>query len=150
MSHPLNGCCVLCCLLIFSCDIPPNEKSNQTIETQTIDHSTSQNALDYAGVYNGKIPCADCEGIKIKLVINDNKTYQKYSVYLGKSTDTLSEKGEFSWNATGTSIYLTAENGGKQGYVVRENALVVLDQEGNIIRGELEDLYILTKTINKF
>ncbi len=146
MRHPLHLYFVLCCLLIFSCDIPPKEKSIQTIETQTIDHSTSQNALDYAGVYNGKIPCADCEGIEVELVIYENETYHKSSVYLGKSADTISEKGEFSWNATGTSIYLTSGNGSKQGYVVRENALVMLDQEGNIIRGELEDLYILTKT----
>ncbi len=145
MRNPLHLYTILLCLFIFSCDTQPQQDEKQTQETQVIDHSTSENSLDYTGDYEGNLPCADCEKLRVKLALYEDKTFTKSAVYVGRSNEVLVEKGTYLWNATGTSIYLTNEEGEKQGYVVQENRIVMLDQAGNVIKGELADMYILNK-----
>jgi len=145
MRKALHLYTLLLYLFLFSCDKQPQQENEQIKKTQVIDHSTSENALDYAGVYEGNLPCADCEKLRVKLTINEDKTFIKSAVYVGQSNDVYTEKGTYQWNATGTTIYLTSEEGKKQGYLVQENKLVMLDQEGNLIQGELASKYVLAK-----
>lgn len=134
--------------VLSSCENEKNkslEDTNKKTESPIIDHSTSQNSLDYVGVYQGKIPCADCEGIYIKLVIEEDNKFVRSSKYIGKSEEVFVETGTYRWNNTGSTIYLTNENNQDQGYVVKENMLVMLDQEGNTIKGALQEKYTLQK-----
>jgi len=104
----------------------------------------SQNALDWDGEYEGTIPCADCEGIKTSLIIHMDKTFTKKMEYLGKGSNAFNEEGTFTWDDSGSIITLKLKDGVEK-YKVGEGRIWMLDQEGNVITGNLADHYILKK-----
>jgi uncharacterized lipoprotein NlpE involved in copper resistance len=62
-----------------------NEKNKDTVVVNKIDTvHNSKNSLDWAGVYEGELPCADCPGIKTTITINMDGKFKKNEVYSGK------------------------------------------------------------------
>lgn len=121
----------------------------KTIKT-TADGHNSENSLDWAGVYTGVVPCADCEGIKTVLRIDTNKNYQLETSYIGKEGNIETKSGKFSWDKSGGVITL---NGLSKMvyptyYLVGENQLIQLDLKGKPITSELSSKYILKKEQN--
>lgn len=102
----------------------------------------SENSLDWAGTYQGVLPCADCPGIRTTLVIEQDGDYTLYTNYLERGDSVYTETGEFNWDDAGSKITLRASG---QKFKVGENQLTQLDQEGNRITGTLADHYILQK-----
>lgn len=114
-------------------------------ETTVDDGHTSQNSLDYVGAYSGVLPCADCEGIRTEITLNQNETYTKRITYLGKAdNEFFEEKGNYTWNTAGRQITLEGQGIPNQ-YLVGENTLTQLDTEGRKIEGNLAALYMLKK-----
>ncbi|MDH0674765.1 copper resistance protein NlpE N-terminal domain-containing protein [Empedobacter sp. GD03861] len=113
--------CAFTSILFTACE--KKTESTPTTEnksSQKIDDSTSQSALDWDGTYEGVIPCADCEGIKTELTLNQDNTY-------------------------GNSISLKTKDDEYKRYKVGENILFQLDLEGNEITGALAQNYQLKK-----
>jgi heat shock protein HslJ len=102
---------------------------------------TSQNALDWAGVYRGVLPCADCQGIETVVVLKSDGTFTTLARYLGKSDEVFSKNGHFTWNAQGNAVALA----GDARYLVGENHLTRLALDGSRITGPHADRYVLTK-----
>ena len=127
----------------FAACMNQNNSSSQVIDAA----HNSRNALTWQGTYSGTTPCADCEGIKTSLTLQEN-TYVLETTYLGKSDKVYKEEGNFVWNEKGSIITLDGEKGGfKLQYRVGENQLIQLDNEGNKIEGQFAEMYILTKVI---
>lgn len=124
--------------LLYSCGT-----TSKSTQSETPDMHNSKNSLDWAGVYNGILPCADCEGIQTTLELKNDGSYRIQSKYLGKNEkeNTFSTSGKFTWDKNGQII--TLENGNK--YFVGENNLTQLDREGNKVTGSLAGHYILNK-----
>lgn len=116
-----------------------------------VDSHTSQSSLDYAGVYEGVLPCADCEGIKTKLTLNKDNTYLLQTAYQkdGKEQAPQEYKGSFSWNEAGTTVLLAGIENFNSQYLVAEGQIFVLDMNGEKIESTLADHYIL-KQVTKF
>jgi copper homeostasis protein (lipoprotein) len=55
-------------------------------------------SIDWAGIYQGILPCADCEGIKTQIVLNKDLSYVLETQYLGKDEKIFQAKGTFKWN----------------------------------------------------
>jgi uncharacterized lipoprotein NlpE involved in copper resistance len=106
---------------------------------------SSYNALDVEGEYKGMLPCGDCEAIKTVIVLNKDKSYIRYTTYMGKDGKVFEEKGFYSWNSEGNTITLSGIKNAPNLYFVGENKLIQLDLEGNRITGNLADKYILHK-----
>ena len=133
-----------------------NEEKKEVVTDQTmdeivsdvIDDHNSQNALDWAGVYEGTTPCADCEGIKTVLEITNDNTYTLSMIYLGKpeSDNEYSQKGSFKWDDSGMNIILKTD-GEPMKLKVGENQIWMLDGDGNVIDGEIGELFILKKKV---
>lgn len=136
------------CVAFFSCR---SEKTEVVTETTTIAASTmpdthnSQNSLDWNGVYKGVVPCADCQGIETRITLKSDGTFQRSLKYLGKDPNTFFDQGNFTWDASGSKITLTGENGETQMYQVGENVLFHLDKDGNRITGDMAENYKLAK-----
>jgi uncharacterized lipoprotein NlpE involved in copper resistance len=135
-------------ILFGSCQNSPNQ-TDTVIDDEMfedfIDHHTSQNSLDYLGIYSGVLPCADCEGIEVILELGPGDSYIRKSTYLGKDDNQVFESsGTFAWNEAGNTITLSEEEAPNQ-YFVGENVLFHLDMEGNRITGDLADNYKLIK-----
>ncbi|HEX3435605.1 MAG TPA: copper resistance protein NlpE N-terminal domain-containing protein [Pseudacidobacterium sp.] len=86
---------------------------------------TSQNSLDWAGVYEGVLPCADCPGIRIRLTLNPDGTFERVMQYLDRQVPAETAKGRFTWQASGNAITLDEHADGQQ-YSVGEGRLSLL------------------------
>ena len=108
----------------------------------------SRNSVDWAGVYRGVIPCADCPGIEDEIRLNDDLTFERLMVYQERDSR-FAEKGRFEWDNTGGKIRLINEESPDQGgnwFRVGENRLIMLDIEGNPIDNNIPaEMYVYQK-----
>ncbi len=129
----------------FACQNTANQSEQADNIPEQVDMHTSRISLDWAGVYEGTLPCADCEGILTRLVLYDSENYALTSTYLGKEKNRFEESGSFEWVNNDGAVHLKSEDDQGYTFLVGENQLFMLDREGNRITGELADLYILRK-----
>lgn len=128
-----------------STDEPALEPEDSEAEA---DMGATEEALPWAGKYEGTLPCEDCDGIKVEVTINSDDTYSLYQELLGtdmKGTET----GTFTWDEEGGIATLKNEEGRTELYQIGENELIRLDPNGNKVQGEFADQYILKKTESK-
>jgi len=107
----------------------------------------ARNALDWAGVYRGVLPCADCPGIDIAVVLRADGTYVEQTKYRERGDAVFIAEGAFAWNAAGSAVALAEAGAGGQTvqYFVAENRLIRLALDGSRIGGALADRYVLEK-----
>ena len=117
-----------------------------SIDEGVIDSHTSEMSLDWVGVYEGMLPCADCEGLETVIELKDDRTYVAHYTYLGSREDEnkFTNEGTFTFDVLGNNITLESENETSQ-YKVGENQLIMLNQDGELNTGELADFYVLKK-----
>ncbi|WAL80260.1 copper resistance protein NlpE [Shewanella sp. DAU305] len=142
-------CCIaLLALFTTACsEAPKEETAVDTAQVQTEAAKsvpvgdTSQNSLDWAGSYEGVLPCASCEGIQTLITLQSDNSFVQETVYLGKDEKILKLMGKAAWDEKGQKI--TLEDGTQ--YLVGENQLIMLDTEGQRITGDLTANYVLKK-----
>lgn len=139
---------LLALVLTISCKTDQKENtSTPNMETaipeQKPDLHTSQNSLDLKGTYVGTLPCADCEGIKTTIRLNEDMSYDAVTEYLGKKDGVFETRGYYKWEESGQNILLSDEN--ETTYKVGKNKLTQLDKSGNVVTADLAEFYILTK-----
>lgn len=123
---------------------PPTRIQNDTISRPSAHNA--QNSLDWAGVYKGTTPCADCDGIETELTLKSDSTFTLKTKYLRRKGATEnSVNGRFSWDSTGNIVILSGISSGPNQYKVSEGFVKQLDMQGQEIAGELADRYILRK-----
>lgn len=124
----------------------------QNSEAAFKDEHTAQTSLDYAGVYRGQLPCADCSGIDVELTLEYNGGYDYKQTYLdvkGKD-ETFDQQGRFTWNKAGQVVTLEGVQGGPDDgvrYFVGENVLLPADKDGKIIQDDMPFDYSLHKVL---
>jgi uncharacterized lipoprotein NlpE involved in copper resistance len=98
--------------------------------TAPVDGHNSRNSLDWAGTYEGVLPCADCPGIKTRLVLNSDGRFDLSTQYLERQVAPQTASGRFNWNSAGSTITLDAAGWGQQ-YRVGEGRLLQLNRDGS-------------------
>ncbi|WP_413490544.1 copper resistance protein NlpE [Shewanella baltica] len=143
----------LCCialLALFTTACSEATKEETAVDTTQVQTDaaktvpvgdTSQNSLDWAGSYEGVLPCASCEGIQTLITLQSDNSFVQETVYLGKDEKILKLMGKAAWDEKGQKI--TLEDGTQ--YLVGENQLIMLDTEGQRITGDLATNYVLKK-----
>lgn len=140
-------------LIAFSCNNTTSQKGTgeqqqASAGTEQVNPDPAHNSkisLDWAGTYEGVLPCADCEGIKTTITLNSDHTFSKSEIYLkGEKESKFETKGRFEWDESGGIVILKNEDE-KHSYRVGENVLIHLDINGNAITGSLAEHYILKK-----
>lgn len=124
-------------ILLGACTSAPHTTASFDAE------HNARSALDWAGSYQGVLPCADCEGIKTRVTLTEKGGYLVRTEYLGKRDSISEEKGAFNWNAAGNTVTL-GRNDPVQ-YFVAENQLIRLATDGSRITGPLAEFYVLKK-----
>lgn len=85
-----------------------------------------------SGVYQGDLPCADCEKISAKLTLNADKTYQYDTVYFKNSKSfAYSDKGTFEWDKNKANVIRLDKQSGNLALQVAENYVEICDADGN-------------------
>lgn len=105
---------------------------------------TSRHALDWAGSYEGITPCADCPGIKTRLTLHSNGSYERTTEYLDRPSAPKTVRGRVTWHRTGNALTLDAAGHG-QHFAVGEGRLTMLYRDGAQPAGALAARHVLTK-----
>lgn len=128
-------------LTLVGCSTEKAVESSATAAKQEVVASTENIAavsLDWAGIYNGTLPCADCSGIKTTLTLNQNHTFELAQTYLegkkAKNSDTIT--GNFKWVGTKPVVELEAKSGAIY-YMIGEGYAKKFDTNGNPIDSKL-------------
>lgn len=100
-------------------------------------------SLDWEGIYEGTLPCADCPGIITILTLKGDNTFTMFLDYMERDTK-MTDTGIFTWDSEGSVIHLKGKSTDVK-YKVGENRLIQLDLEGNAIDGPMKDAFNLTK-----
>lgn len=117
---------------------------SRPLETENPDPAhNSQNSVDWMGTYEATLPCADCPGIKTRVVLHEDETFQITSEYLDRDTK-VEDEGTFEWIENGSVVHLKGNDTDVK-LKVGENRLFQLDQEGKEITGPLTEHYIFSK-----
>lgn len=95
------------------------------------DMHTSENSLDWAGTYEGVLPCADCAGVFTTLRLDTGGTYALVTRRLVAGEANLRQEGDFTWSADGGSISL-ASGTGLATFLVGEGRLFAFDADGTL------------------
>ena len=111
----------------------------------TPDGHNSRNSLDWAGVYQGTLPCDQFEGIQSSITLLSMGKFARSIQYHGDNIQSQSDQGNIEWNEAGSNITLISESGARQSYQVGENVLYHLDENGNRMEGDLAEKYLLIK-----
>ena len=125
------------------------ESSAEKISTKPDNAHNSQNSLDWDGVYEGVLPCEDCEGIETSIRLKKNLDYVLSQHYLGRTEaeeKNLNESGKFEWNKQGNTISLGERQ--KLYFRVSENYLLQVFKDESKVMGDSAIKYRLTKTNN--
>ena len=137
-------------LFLSACDPQPAETSNvqTSFPTDPIIEDTahtSENSLNWAGVYEGTTPGANSD-IHIQMTLGDDKTYSITYQYLDKSDEKFTGNGTFRWNEGGNTIILDSADLPSR-YRVGEGSLTQLDMSGEVITGEHAERYVLKQIV---
>ncbi len=140
---------ILAFLFIHACksdrssDTP--QSPSQTEASMEVAH-TAIKARDHIGLYQGILPCADCEGIETSLYLMANNAYLLTKVYKGKADNKAYKNiGDFAWSEDGTTVSLSNIEDAPHQFVVEDTRAIQLDTEGIRIEGDLAEKYILIK-----
>lgn len=137
-------------LLFLGC----TENSKDRYESEFADEKVKLVTVEFS-IYEGIIPCADCEGIKMSLKIaNDFQSYELTELYLGKNENEIVSKGSLNTERgfeddPDATVYILNYDQPKinQRYFVRltkhQNQIFMLDRNKKIIKSELN--YSLVK-----
>jgi heat shock protein HslJ len=87
---------------------------------------TSRTALDWAGVYEGLLACADCPGIHTRLTLEPDGGFEIVTRRLVRDAEPSSARGQFEWEAGDNTIALDAAGGGQR-VAVGEGRLLLLE-----------------------
>lgn len=118
-------------ILLAACSAEKgNEPSAPPTAAATPDMHNSQNALDWAGVYQGILVCADCPGSMVRLTLVNDGAYTLDSQQLKQDAQALSASGRFTWQPDGSTIVLD-DAGAGQRFSVGEGRLILLNADGS-------------------
>jgi uncharacterized lipoprotein NlpE involved in copper resistance len=108
---------------------------------QPADMHNSRISLDWAGTYEGVLPCPDCPGTKTTLTINSDGSYRLVTRAQGSQNAEKSVSGVFTWQPSGNAITLD-ERGGRQQFSMGEGRLTLLRAEGGASQSPAANLVL--------
>jgi uncharacterized lipoprotein NlpE involved in copper resistance len=129
-------------ILVFYLGCAP--VSAETADSQNAQQSQAN--LNLSGLFLGFYPCEDCHGIRTTLALNKNNTYVYISIYVGRSDREFVEKGKYEVVDNNTLV-LTPRKGSTttQKYLIEDDMLIKLDEDGERITKDGADGYILKR-----
>lgn len=120
--------------LLFSC-------TGKKEEGSTIEDIGSGIVLH--GVYQGVLPCADCEGIDYHVQIDSGYTYKAFSRYLGETGHVFTDSGAWEW-IEDTIIQLHSSANDHKCMSIHGNQMRILDRDCKWFKTGFEKQYLLT------
>jgi hypothetical protein len=121
-------------VLLAACG-PREPVQDPSVADARPDHHTSQSSLDWAGTYEGLLPCVDCIGVLTTLRLESDGTYVLTARRLVAGEASASDGGRFTWTEDGGSIRL-ASDAAPSGFQVGEGRLFALNPDGSRVAAD--------------
>lgn len=121
------------CLALVACGRPegPEAPPSPGAESPAVpDMHTSRIALDWAGTYEGVLPCIDCAGIRTRLTLASDGTFAMQTLPFRSGAEEASITGSFRWLPDGHAIALEGAGDGRS-FQVGEGRLMVVNVDGS-------------------
>ena len=120
--------------------------TDSNVITAAIDSTNSQNAPAWKGTYEGVLPCDDCAGKVIKIMLHADNSYLATVRHLRpKENKEDSWNGKFTW-LNDSTIQLEGVREIAPKFLIAENKIIQLDVNGKQVEGEMAHKYILNRT----
>lgn len=136
--------------LVVACqnESPDSDNGKEEIPKPEFSPNSARNSVNWPGTYLGIIPCADCPGIKMEVVLDRTEQFIIRTKYTGKDGAQYKNKGQVQWGPNGNIIKLNGlgDDSSSFQFAVEKDQLVKLDVSGKRIEGDLKDHYVLKKT----
>ncbi len=112
---------------------PPGPNSLATSQQRSHAHAgpSSQH-----GVYQGILPCGDCNGIDTTLTLNLNDTYVIQKVYVGSDKSPIITSGDVKWSDDGNVLELSGEDEQQNRYFVSYHQLTLIKHHSRSLNTE--------------
>jgi len=104
----------------------PAVPSSEPLPALAVDMHTSRDSLDWPGVYEGLLVCADCAGIHTQLKLDEDGSFTMVARRLVCGVVPSFERGQFDWEPDGKTIVVDTE-GGERRFAVGEGRLLLLE-----------------------
>jgi heat shock protein HslJ len=142
MKTTLINILLLACALWFSAC----KSSNDSTAKPLSDGQNKKGTAGWPGMYQGVLPCADCQGIQTTLSLFPDNKYQISRVYLGKSEEVFRSNGAFTSDTKLNIIRLErSATEGPSSYKLQEGSLFQLDMNEKVIAGDMASRYKLVR-----
>jgi heat shock protein HslJ len=105
---------------------PAVAPSSEPAPAPVVDMHTSRNSLDWAGTYEGLLPCTDCAGIHTQLTLAQDGGFEIVARRLARGAAPVAERGQFDWEPAGNIIVLGTGDGAQR-FAVGEGRLLRLE-----------------------
>lgn len=135
----------LCLFSLVACQSNKDQSTTKTKsskEQKISEQGNPKKEFNWSGIYQGLIPCADCEGIMMKIALKEDNSYYLKGYYQGKENSDFNYEGLFDWKDN--RIILISHDTKNYQFLVLKDKLEMLDQSFNPIDSELN--YSLEKT----
>jgi heat shock protein HslJ/uncharacterized lipoprotein NlpE involved in copper resistance len=119
-------------ILFYSCSTKTSETTLEDTAPELVIH----------GVYEGVLPCADCEGIEYHIQLDSDYTYKSFNRYIGRGNRIELEDGNWEWFDDTVIIVHNAKQDTKY-FSVHAKSIRMLDREGRWFGTEHEEKYTL-------
>ncbi|MFU8822331.1 MAG: copper resistance protein NlpE N-terminal domain-containing protein, partial [Gammaproteobacteria bacterium] len=105
---------------------PATASSSEAAPATVVDMHTSRVSIDWAGSYEGLLPCAECADLHVKLILARDGSFEIVSRPLVRGAAPASERGQLDWGPGGNIIILGTASG-EQRFAVGEGRLLLLE-----------------------
>jgi uncharacterized lipoprotein NlpE involved in copper resistance len=114
-------------LALVGCGAPSGDPTTRNPDPA----HNSRNAVDWAGTYQGVLPCADCPGIRTRLVLQPDGRFELSTQYIDRQVAPLVRTGRIQWNEAGNTITLPVSGERAAQFRVGEGRLLQLYADGS-------------------
>ena len=118
-------------------ETPQAVEADSAQQAQPEEAAKAEAPKKHVGEFSGKVPCADCPGIEMKLTLNEDGSFLLDETYLEKKDGQFNAKGSYEVSADGAFVTLKEEGNDKpRVFLVEEDAVYLVEKVGDAKKPE--------------
>ncbi len=118
-------------------ETPQAVEADSAQQAQPEEAAKAEAPKKHVGEFSGKVPCADCPGIEMKLTLNEDGSFLLDETYLEKKDGQFNAKGSYEVSADGAFVTLKEEGNDKpRVFLVVEDAAYLVEKVGDAKKPE--------------
>ena len=118
-------------------ETPQAVEADSAQQAQPEEAAKAEAPKKHVGEFSGKVPCADCPGIEMKLTLNEDGSFLLDETYLEKKDGQFNAKGSYEVSTDGAFVTLKEEGNDKSRvFLVEEDAAYLVEKVGDAKKPE--------------